>query len=66
MVFFRTNEPPGTIVVNTQERFLYLVQGNNRATLGVQRRCVGGEHVAAAGVVGAHRLVGAGGGRKTG
>jgi len=31
MVFFRTNEPPGTIVVNTQERFLYLVQGNNRA-----------------------------------
>jgi lipoprotein-anchoring transpeptidase ErfK/SrfK len=31
MVFFRTSEPPGTIVVNTQERFLYLVQGNNRA-----------------------------------
>ena len=30
-VFFRTNEPPGTIVVNTRERFLYLVQGNNRA-----------------------------------
>jgi lipoprotein-anchoring transpeptidase ErfK/SrfK len=30
-VFFRTNEPAGTIVVNTSERFLYLVQGNNRA-----------------------------------
>jgi len=30
-VFFRTTEAPGTIVVNTQERFLYLVQGNNRA-----------------------------------
>jgi lipoprotein-anchoring transpeptidase ErfK/SrfK len=31
MVFFRTTEAPGTIVVNTPERFLYLVQGNNRA-----------------------------------
>jgi lipoprotein-anchoring transpeptidase ErfK/SrfK len=31
MVFFRTTEGPGTIVVHTQERFLYLVQGNNRA-----------------------------------
>jgi lipoprotein-anchoring transpeptidase ErfK/SrfK len=30
-VFFRTTEAPGTIVVHTQERFLYLVQGNNRA-----------------------------------
>ena len=30
-VFFRTTEAPGTIVVNTRERFLYLVQGNNRA-----------------------------------
>jgi lipoprotein-anchoring transpeptidase ErfK/SrfK len=30
-VFFRTTEPPGTIVVHTSERFLYLVQGNNRA-----------------------------------
>ena len=30
-VFFRTTEPAGTIVVNTSERFLYLVQGNNRA-----------------------------------
>ncbi|MBB1091911.1 L,D-transpeptidase [Rhodopseudomonas palustris] len=31
MVFFRSNEPPGTIVVQTSERYLYLVQGNNRA-----------------------------------
>ena len=31
MVFFRTTEAPGTIVVHTQERFLYVVQGNNRA-----------------------------------
>ena len=31
MVFFRTIEPPGTIVINTPERFLYLVQGDNRA-----------------------------------
>jgi lipoprotein-anchoring transpeptidase ErfK/SrfK len=30
-VFFRTTEPPGTIVIQTSERFLYLVQGNNRA-----------------------------------
>jgi lipoprotein-anchoring transpeptidase ErfK/SrfK len=30
-VFFRTTEPPGTIVVHTDERFLYLVQGDNRA-----------------------------------
>jgi lipoprotein-anchoring transpeptidase ErfK/SrfK len=31
VVFFRTTELPGTIIVNTSERFLYLVQGNNRA-----------------------------------
>jgi lipoprotein-anchoring transpeptidase ErfK/SrfK len=31
MVFFRTTEVPGTIIVHTQERFLYLVQPNNRA-----------------------------------
>ena len=31
IVFFRTVEPPGTIVVNTPERFLYLVMGNNKA-----------------------------------
>jgi len=30
-VFFRTTEAPGTIVVYTSERHLYLVQGNNRA-----------------------------------
>ena len=30
-VFFRTTEQPGTIVVVTSQRFLYLVQGNNRA-----------------------------------
>ena len=30
-VFFRTTEPAGTIVVHTSERFLYLVQDNNRA-----------------------------------
>jgi lipoprotein-anchoring transpeptidase ErfK/SrfK len=31
MVFYRTNEAPGTIIVQTSERFLYVVQGNNRA-----------------------------------
>ncbi|MFN3892753.1 MAG: L,D-transpeptidase [Beijerinckiaceae bacterium] len=31
LVFFRSNEPPGTLVVHTSERFLYLVLGNNRA-----------------------------------
>jgi lipoprotein-anchoring transpeptidase ErfK/SrfK len=31
MVFFRSNEAPGTVVVHTSERFLYVVQGNNRA-----------------------------------
>jgi lipoprotein-anchoring transpeptidase ErfK/SrfK len=31
LVFFRTPEPPGTIIISTSERFLYLVQGNNRA-----------------------------------
>jgi lipoprotein-anchoring transpeptidase ErfK/SrfK len=30
-VFFRSTEPPGTIIVHTSERFMYLVQGNNRA-----------------------------------
>ncbi|MCK0209610.1 L,D-transpeptidase [Starkeya koreensis] len=30
-VYFRTNEPPGTIIIHTNERFLYLVQGDNRA-----------------------------------
>ena len=31
LVFFRTNEPAGTLIVHTSERFLYLVLGNNRA-----------------------------------
>ena len=31
LVFFRSNEAPGTIVVHTSERFLYVVQGNGRA-----------------------------------
>ncbi len=30
-VYFRTNEPPGTIIIHTAERFLYLVQGNGIA-----------------------------------
>jgi lipoprotein-anchoring transpeptidase ErfK/SrfK len=31
MVFYRTTEPPGTIIIQTSERYLYLVQGNGRA-----------------------------------
>jgi lipoprotein-anchoring transpeptidase ErfK/SrfK len=31
LVFYRTTEPPGTIIVQTAERYLYLVQGGNRA-----------------------------------
>ncbi|EJW09771.1 ErfK/YbiS/YcfS/YnhG [Rhodovulum sp. PH10] len=31
LVFFRTTESPGTIIVHTAERFLYVVLGNNRA-----------------------------------
>jgi lipoprotein-anchoring transpeptidase ErfK/SrfK len=30
-VFFRSNEAPGTLVIHTSERFLYLVMPNNRA-----------------------------------
>jgi lipoprotein-anchoring transpeptidase ErfK/SrfK len=30
-VFFRTNEPPGTIIVHTKERYLYVVQPGGRA-----------------------------------
>jgi lipoprotein-anchoring transpeptidase ErfK/SrfK len=30
-VFFRATEPPGTILIDTNNRFLYLVQPNNRA-----------------------------------
>jgi len=31
MVFYLTTEPPGTIIVQTSEKYLYLVQGGNRA-----------------------------------
>jgi lipoprotein-anchoring transpeptidase ErfK/SrfK len=31
MVLYRTSEAPGTIIVDTSERFLYLIQLNNRA-----------------------------------
>ncbi len=31
VVFYRTAEAPGTVIVNTNERFLYLVLGNGRA-----------------------------------
>jgi lipoprotein-anchoring transpeptidase ErfK/SrfK len=30
-VFYRTAEPPGTIIISTSERFLYLIQGGGRA-----------------------------------
>ena len=30
-VYFRTNEPAGTIIIHTEERFLYVVQGNGQA-----------------------------------
>lgn len=31
VVYYRTTEAPGTIIVQTAERYLYLVQGNGRA-----------------------------------
>ena len=31
VVFFRTTEQPGTIIVVTSERYLYVIEGNNRA-----------------------------------
>jgi len=31
VVFFRSSEAPGTLIIHTSERFLYVVQGNNRA-----------------------------------
>jgi lipoprotein-anchoring transpeptidase ErfK/SrfK len=40
VVFFRSNEAPGTLVVHTSERFIYVVMGNSRALrygLGVGR-----------------------------
>ncbi len=42
LVFFRTPEPPGTVIVNTPERWLYVVLGNNRALrygIGVGPEC---------------------------
>jgi lipoprotein-anchoring transpeptidase ErfK/SrfK len=30
-VFYRTTEAPGTIIIDTPRRFLYLIQGNNTA-----------------------------------
>ncbi len=30
-VYFRSNEPAGTIIIHTDERFLYVVQGNGQA-----------------------------------
>ncbi len=30
-VYYRTTEPPGTIIISTAERHLYLVEGNGRA-----------------------------------
>jgi lipoprotein-anchoring transpeptidase ErfK/SrfK len=39
-VFYRTSQPPGTVIISTPERFLYLVQGNNvalRSAIGVGR-----------------------------
>jgi lipoprotein-anchoring transpeptidase ErfK/SrfK len=31
VVLYRSNEPPGTVIVHTAERFLYVVQPNGRA-----------------------------------
>jgi lipoprotein-anchoring transpeptidase ErfK/SrfK len=31
MVYYRSTEPPGTIIISTAERHLYLIQGNGRA-----------------------------------
>lgn len=44
MVRFATNEAPGTIIVDTNNKFLYLVEGRNRATrygIGVGREGFG-------------------------
>jgi lipoprotein-anchoring transpeptidase ErfK/SrfK len=40
-VFFRTNEPAGTLIIRTSDRFLYLILGPNRAlryAIGVGRQ----------------------------
>jgi lipoprotein-anchoring transpeptidase ErfK/SrfK len=42
LVFFETNERPGTLLISTSKHFIYLVLGNNRAlryTIGVGRDC---------------------------
>ncbi len=49
-IFYRTEYPPGTIIVNTADRFLYLIMGNNvalRYGIGVGRVGFqwGGTHV---------------------
>jgi lipoprotein-anchoring transpeptidase ErfK/SrfK len=31
IVYFRSSEPPGTLVIHTSERFAYMIHGNNRA-----------------------------------
>jgi lipoprotein-anchoring transpeptidase ErfK/SrfK len=31
LVFFRSTEAPGTLVIHTSQRFLYVVLGNNKA-----------------------------------
>ncbi len=31
VVYYRTTEAPGTIIISTDERHLYLIQGNGRA-----------------------------------
>jgi lipoprotein-anchoring transpeptidase ErfK/SrfK len=44
IVRFASNEPPGTIIVDTNNKFLYFVQGKNRATrygIGVGREGFG-------------------------
>ena len=40
-MFFRSTEPPGTLIIRTNDRYLYLVLGNNRAmryAIGVGRQ----------------------------
>jgi lipoprotein-anchoring transpeptidase ErfK/SrfK len=42
-VFYRTAAAPGTIIVNLAERFLYVVEGKNRALrygIGIGRDCL--------------------------
>ena len=38
IVYYRTTEAPGTIIVSTAERHLYVIQGNGRNTLWHRRR----------------------------